>query len=80
MASPVTPSQLAFNLNPGLPSAGTAESATRDSPGLAVVEDDDRVREALAFQLSIAGLRVNVLRIVRRPACVRAVRVRLHGC
>lgn len=54
---PVTPSAKTFRFNLGMPSASTEERAA-ELPRLAVVEDEQRVREALAFQLSTAGFEV----------------------
>jgi RNA polymerase sigma factor (sigma-70 family) len=54
---PVTPSAKTFRFKVGLPLASTEEPAT-ELPRLAVVEDEERVREALVFQLSSAGFEV----------------------
>lgn len=58
LASPVSASAKIFRLNVGLPLADAEEPASCEFPRLALVEDEERVREALAFQLSTAGFQV----------------------
>jgi FixJ family two-component response regulator len=56
--SPVTASVRIFGHNQALPFVGAEGPGSYESSRLAVVEDEERVREALAFQLSTAGFRL----------------------